>query len=120
MTPPSLNALLQLVGVKASLFPANSRYRGVDTETLATPDGRTVVYLLRRFVPPPESLALVQQHVVTQGDRLDNLAAQYFGDPELFWRMCDANAAMRPDDLTGTLGRVLRVTMAQGIPGQSL
>jgi hypothetical protein len=120
MTPPSLNALLQFAGVQPSLFPVNSRYRGIDTGKLETPGGRVVVYLRRRFVPSPESLASVQQHVVAQSDRLDNLAARYFGDPELFWRMCDANAAMRPDDLTETLGRVLRVTMAQGIPGQNL
>ncbi len=118
MTPPSLNALLQFAGVQPSLFPTNSRYRDVETGTLVVPGGRTVVYLRRRFVPPARALALVQQHVVSQSDRLDNLAAQYFGDPELFWRMCDANDAMRPDDLTETPGRVLRVTMAQGIPGQ--
>lgn len=117
---PTLSALLQLTGQQSSRFPTNSRYRGVDTTTLTTTDGRTVVYLLRRFVPPPESLALVQQHIVAQGDRLDNLAAKYFGDPILYWRMCDANGAMRPADLTETIGLALRVTMAQEIPGQNL
>jgi hypothetical protein len=33
---------------------------------------------------------------VVQGDRLDNLAARYFGDAELYWRLCDANGAVRP------------------------
>ena len=28
-----------------------------------------------------------------QGERLDNVAAQYLGDPTLFWRLCDANNA---------------------------
>ncbi len=120
MSMPTLSALLQFTGQQSSRFPTNSRYRGVDTNTLSTSDGRTVVYLLRRFVPPPDSLALVQQHLVAQGDRLDNLAAKYFGDPILYWRMCDANAAMRPTELTETIGRALRVTMAQGIPGQNV
>ena len=46
--------------------------------------GRTArrsVYLRRRFVPPPERFALLREHVVAAGDRLDNLAAQYLGDP---------------------------------------
>ena len=61
------------------------------TATLTTPDGKTIVYLRRRFVPASEQFALVQEHTVTDGDRLDNLSAQYLGDPELFWRLCDAN-----------------------------
>ena len=56
---------------------------------------------------PPERFSLLVEHTVTGGDRLDNLAAHYFGDPELFWRICDANRALRPDDLTETAGRRL-------------
>ena len=54
---------------------------------------------------------------MTEGERLDNLAAQYIGDSELFWRICDANRAMRPAELTETLGRLLRITLPEGIPG---
>jgi hypothetical protein len=75
------------------------------------------VFLRRRFVPPPERFALLQEHTVSQGDRLDNLAAQYLGDPEQFWRLCDANAAMHPEELTDTVGRTLRITLPEGIPG---
>jgi hypothetical protein len=57
--------------------------------------------------------------VVFQGDRLDNIAALYLGDPEQFWRICDANAAMRPNELTETIGRRLRITLPEGIPGTS-
>ena len=63
--------------------------------------------------------ALLQEHVVTQGERLDNIAAQYLGDPEAYWRLCDANNAMRPEELTETIGRQLRITLPQGIPAQS-
>ena len=41
---------------------------------------------------------------MVQGDRLDNITAKYLGDPEQFWRMCDANGAMRPEELTETIG----------------
>ena len=52
-----------------------------------------------------------------QGDRLDNITAKYLGDPEQFWRMCDANGAIRPDELTETIGNTIRITLPQGIPG---
>jgi hypothetical protein len=75
------------------------------------------VYLRRRFVPPPERFALLQEHVVVEGDRLDNVTARYLTDPEQFWRVADANAAMRPDELTETVGRRLRITLPEGVPG---
>lgn len=97
-------------------FPINSRYHRTETAQFETRDGRTVVYLRRRFVPPPEKFSLLQIHVVTQGERLDHVAAQYLGDPEQFWRIADANNAMRPEDLMQT-GRKLRITLPEGVPG---
>ncbi len=111
-----LQAILQF-NAKTALFPASSRYNGIDTARLKTQDGRTIIYLRRRFVPSPERFTLIQEHTVTQGDRLDNLTAHYLGDPEQFWRLCDANGAMRPDELTESAGRKLRITLPEGIPG---
>ena len=111
-----LQALLQ-GAAKPSLFPPNSRYAGIDTGTLAKVNGKTIVYLRRRFVPAPERFALLQEYTVIEGDRLDNIAAKYVGDPERFWQICDANAAMRPEELTELVGRILRITLPEGIPG---
>jgi hypothetical protein len=104
--------------VAATQFPITSRYNGIATATLQNPDGTTIVYLTRRFVSSPDRFALLQVHIVTQGERLDNIAAQYLGDPTAFWRLCDANSAMRPDELTETMGRHLRITLPEGIPLQ--
>lgn len=98
-------------------FSATSRYFSIETLTLETPDGSTIRYLARRFLPQPATLAALGEHVVTQGDRLDNIAARYFGDPEQFYRICDANLALHPAALTETIGRHLRVTLPEGIPG---
>ena len=98
-------------------FPPTSRYYNIETATLETKDGRTQIYIRRRFVPPPERFSLLQEHVVVQGDRLDNITARYLGDPEQFWRVCDSNRAMRPDELTETIGRRLCITLPEGIPG---
>lgn len=99
------------------LFPTNSRYQYVETTRLVRRDGTEVVYLKRRFVPQPERFVLLQEHAVVEGDRLDNITARYLGDPEQFWRVCDANRAMHPDGLTEEIGRRLRITMPEGIPG---
>jgi len=112
-----LQALLQLGISKVSLFPATSRYYGIDTATWETSDGKTMIYLLRRFVPPPERFATLLEHTIVQGDRLDNLAARYLGDPEQFWRISDANGVMRPEELTETVRKILRITLPEGIPG---
>jgi hypothetical protein len=98
-------------------FPPTSRYYGIATATVDTVDGQTVVYLRRRFLPDPERFALLGEHVVSEGERLDNIAARYMTDPEAFWRIADANVAMRPEALTEKPGRRLRITLPEGIPG---
>lgn len=98
-------------------LPFTSRYYGLETATIKTPDGREVVYLRRRFVPQPARFALLEEHTVRQGERLDHIAAQHLGDPELFWQLCDANGALRPEELAEPAGRVLRITLPEGIPG---
>jgi hypothetical protein len=113
----ALQNLLGMGAIKINSFPPNSRYANIQTATLETPDGKTTIYLRRRWVPPPERFALLQEYTVTQGDRLDNLAARLIGDPELFWQLCDSNGAMKPEELTDTIGRKIRVTLPEGIPG---
>lgn len=100
------------------MFPPTSRYYSLPTATLIAPDGRVAVYLRRRFVPPADRFATLLEHTVTQSDRLDNVTAQYLGDPEQFWRIADANNAVQPDDLVGVAGRKLRITLPEGIPGK--
>ena len=115
----AVQAALLPGGTTVSAFAPTSRYYGIATSTWLTPDGRVIIYVQRRLLPPPERFALLQEHVVTQGERLDNITATYLGDPEQFWRLCDANGAMRPDELTETVGRRLRITLPEGIPGQT-
>ena len=102
--------------IKVDPYPPTSRYHGLGTLVRRLPGGREVAYVRRRVVPPPERFDLLQEHVVTQGDRLDAITARYLGDPEQFWRVADANRAMRPDELTETPGRRLRITLPEGIP----
>ncbi|MEO0078373.1 MAG: LysM domain-containing protein, partial [candidate division WOR-3 bacterium] len=88
--------LMQFLGVKPAAFPANSRYHDVETAVVVSErrsaasgqlEQKTIVYLRRRFLPDPEKFVVVQEHTVTQGERLDHVAAKYIGDPEQFWRI---------------------------------
>jgi len=99
------------------MFPPTSRYANVETAELEIAPDRVVIHLRRRFVPQPDRFVLLQEHTVVDGDRLDNVTARYLGDPEQFWRIADANGAMRPDELTETPGRRLRIALPDGMPG---
>jgi hypothetical protein len=85
--------------------------------THSTPDGRELAYLVRRLVPPPERFGTLAIHLVVQSDRLDLIAERYLGDPEQYWKLCDANRAHRPDELIETPGRRLRIPLPEAIPG---
>jgi hypothetical protein len=114
-----LQTLLGLGAIPPVAFPPDSRYYGFSTLQQTLPDGTTVSYLARRYVPQPgaENYAVVAQHTVQQEDRPDLIAARYLGDPLLAWAICDANGVVNPDDLVATPGAVIAITMPQGIPG---
>jgi len=95
----------------------SSRYSAVSTAIFTDSDGQEVVYLRRRFLPDPESLALLAVHTVVGGDRAELIAARYLGDPDVWWRIADANDVHEPAALTSTLGRRLRITLPPGVPG---
>jgi hypothetical protein len=115
-----VQALLAQTSLARSLFTATSRYYGIGTNTLTAPDGTAIVYVKRRFLPSPDRFQLIQEHAVVQGERLDNIAAAFLGDPELFWRLADANGAMKPGELVEKVGRRLRITLPEGIAGSAL
>ena len=48
--------------MRTDLFTITSRYNMTATAKLTTTDGREVVYLRRRFVPPPENFVTLQEH----------------------------------------------------------
>jgi hypothetical protein len=115
----SLSNVFPFVALQPTTYPPTSRYAGVATKSITTPDGASITYLERRFLPQSDELPLLTQHRVALGDRLDNIAAEYFNDPLQFWQICDANDAVNPDDLTATVGALLRITLPYSVPGKS-
>jgi hypothetical protein len=95
------------------MFEPTSRYYDIETVSRTQPDGRVVPYKRRRFLPRGETLLVLAELSVGQGERLDVLTARALGDPEQFWRVCDANNAMYPPDLIAEPGQRLRVPVPQ-------
>jgi hypothetical protein len=93
------------------VFSRTSRYANVPEAISTGPDGRPIPYKLLRVTP---DVIGIQNHAVVDGDRLDLLASRYYRDPEQYWRICDGNQALRPDDLTSETGRRLLIPLAQG------
>src|SRR2546427_7681875 len=97
------------------MFDSTSRYYNLKTATVEVTDSdgttRTVRYVQRRIIPPVEDTITVIEHTVTEGDRLDNITARYLGDPTESWLVCDTNNVLRPNDLTDTIGRVIKIAL---------
>ena len=96
------------------MFPRTSRYFDIEIAKYVTADQREIAYLRRRFLPSSAGATILAEHQVEEGDRLDNVTAKYLGDPEQFWRLCDVNDAMRPDELTEEIDRFLKIPLPAG------
>jgi len=96
------------------MFDPISRYFTIETSKITVPDSedgtREILFVKRRFVPAAETMTTLVEHTMTQGDRLDNVTARYLGDPTQFWRLCDANNVLQPEELEET-GYVVRIAM---------
>jgi hypothetical protein len=95
------------------MFAPTSRYANVEKTQVVDQDGRVATYIKRRFLPRAEEMPLLAEVTVTEGDRLDLITARTLGDPEQFWRVCDANNALNPTDLTAESGTAIRVPVPQ-------
>ena len=102
--------------LEASLYPQTSRYFGLKILKLQRADGREVAYLERRFLPATEDVEGLRRHTVAEGERLDLIANDFYGDPSHVWRICDSNDAVDPEGLE-EIGRQIRITLPQGFSG---
>ena len=95
------------------MFQPTSRYFNLGTNTFVRDDKSLIKYTKRRFIPPSDNMTILQKVAVIAGDRIDLVSARTLGDPELFWRICDANNAMHPLDLTDKPGSILDIPLVE-------
>lgn len=103
------SSILNIQSSMLTMFFKGSRYEKVKDAELTDASGKAIKYKRIRFIPETST---IQQHTVVQGDRLDVIAQKYYRDPELFWRICDANTAMLPDELVAETGRQILIPSA--------
>jgi len=115
VTTDPVQLLIDAGAIPATSFAPNSRYYGVPIARFITAgDDTGVPYVLRRFIPQRRDIPIAFEHVVQSGERPDTLASAMLGDPELYWRVCDANAVIDPFELTDTLGKHVGIPLPPG------
>jgi hypothetical protein len=98
------------------MFDPTSRYYNLDTATISVPDAdeesgtREIRFVRRRFIARSENITTLAEHTVAQGERLDQITARYTGDPTQFWRICDVNNVVEPEELE-EIGRVVAIAV---------
>lgn len=92
------------------MFFKGSRYEKVPDASLVDPTGRETRYKTTRFIADP---AAIVGHRVVGNERLDHISWRHFRDAERFWRICDANRALWPDDLLEEAA-LLRIPPSEG------
>jgi hypothetical protein len=94
------------------VFDQTSRYHGVPVDTYTDASGRSVPWVTLR-IPPPAGA--VTGYLVRPVDREDLLANRAYGDPSLWWRICDANPDTGgvPEQLVATPG--VRIDLPQPV-----
>jgi nucleoid-associated protein YgaU len=75
---------------------SGSRYAQVAVNQVVDSRGQLHSALGIRLIPATPAGYL---YTVRAGDRLDNISSQFYGNPEKFWLIGDANSAMDVDDL---------------------
>lgn len=93
------------------MFFKGSRYETVEDAQYTDRQGRTFIYKRVRWIPDTPAQV---SHTTRLGERLDHIAHQYYRDPERFWRICDANQTMKPEDLVAEVGQSILIPPARG------
>jgi nucleoid-associated protein YgaU len=87
----------------------SSRYADSPVVTVVAPGtfGGGDISVIVPSMQQPFSFRYIS-HLVVAGERIDTLAAQYYGDPTMWWRVADANPSIMwyDDIMPGTILRV--------------
>lgn len=92
-------------------YPANSRYANAPVLNWRAADGTEIRYIGRRIIPEMSEYSTLDTYRASGHKRIDGLAEDYYGDPELYWRICDANGIERPSEALAEDGTKLTIPL---------
>ncbi len=98
-------------------FEPSSRYYGLPIRSRTLPDGTVQSFVSRRIIPALERYQAADRYRTLGGDRIDFVAAATLGDPELYWRICDANGDADPANAASPVGRLLVIPLPLEVAG---
>ncbi len=85
------------------MFFKGSRYKNLPDVVTTDANGQAARSKTLRRIPDTPGTFL---HTVSQTDRLELLAYKYYGDPQKWWLICDANPDIAlPTDLLDRIGQ---------------
>jgi hypothetical protein len=93
------------------MFFKGSRYEKVAEAEWTDASRRSVRHKKIRYI---QDTSANFSYRVAQSDRLDLLAERFYRDPERFWRICDCNVALWPEELLEQPGRELLIPTSEG------
>jgi phage tail protein X len=88
------------------MISATSRY--ASSSVVAVSEGGQDVSVITPSPASAYSFTYIS-HMLTQYDRLDSLASQYFGDPTQWWRVAQANPDVAMDWTSVPPGTIIRI-----------
>lgn len=94
-----------------NFYAPNSRYYNLVPRSSTEADGMVVSFSPRRIIPAMERYQVLDRHRCIGTDRIDGVAAAYFGEPEQYWRICDANGDVDPSAACTRPGRLLVIPL---------
>jgi len=85
----------------------DSRYDDGDAQQIKNKTTGAYAWTVYRQFPESRVINYID-YTWVDGDRLDYIAAIYYGDPKLWWEILDANPGL-PDALEISPGTIIRV-----------
>ena len=92
-------------------YAPNSRYYSLIIRERTNADGVTEAFVARRIIPAMARYRALDRHRTDGDERIENLSADYLGDPELYWRICDANGDEDPGMATQPISRLITIPL---------
>lgn len=86
-----------------------NRYANCKRLGYTEPDGRSVQYYARRFLPQPETYPARGYAQSQLDERTDILAWRSLQNPLLFWQIADANGVLAAHELVALPGTMIKI-----------